>query len=239
MIKYLLGITLLVCMSGCSTVRSTKLLAPDWFGFSKIDRDVYVDNQMPDEQRQEFARTLNLARGRVAGFFGGIEGGARVFACATEACFVSHGGVGAEKGKAYGEFMLLLSPRGLDAVIVSHELTHIELSHRVGTIRTWRAIPSWFQEGLAVFVSEDPRYTENAWLKATDDGRNAPALNAIGAMLGKGDWQLSYGTARRKVGNWYRRAGRPGLEMLIAQVKAGNDFDSTFNAMPAPQSIAP
>lgn len=230
MLKYLFTIALVLCMSGCSTVRSTKLLAPSWFGFSEISEGVYVDDQMSPGQRQEFLKILSLSKERVSAFFGSIEASSKVFACSTEECFVSHGGVTA-KGKAYGDSMLLLSPRGLDAVIASHELTHIELHGRVGAFRSWRAMPSWFDEGLAVLVSEDPRYTEDAWLKATDNGCNAPKLENIGEMLGKGDWLLSYGTARREVGAWYLHAGRAGLERLIAEVKNGGDFNSAFNSI--------
>ena len=70
------------------------------------------------------------------------------FRKASEQCYVEHGG-GTDKGRAYGESMLLLSPRGLNAVITSHELTHIELHHRIGALRSWRAIPAWFDEGLS------------------------------------------------------------------------------------------
>ncbi len=231
MIKFLLTVTLVLCMSGCSMLRGTKLLLPSWFGFSEIREGVYVDDQMSPGQRQEVLKTLNMAKRRVSAFFGGIEASSKVFACSSEDCFASHGGAGAEKGKAYGESMLLLSPRGLNAVIASHELTHIELCHRVGAIRAWHAIPDWFHEGLAVLVSEDPRYTEQAWLQATDNGHNAPELKDIGKMLGNRNWQLGYGTARREVGNWYLHAGRTGLEHLIAEIKEDRDFDSVLNSI--------
>lgn len=208
------------------------MFAPGWFGFSEISEGVYVDVQMPPVQRQELLETLSLAKGRVSAFFGGIKGSPKVFACSTEECFVSHGGVTA-KGKAYGDSMLLLSPRGLDVVIAAHELTHIELHNRVGAFRSLRVIPAWFDEGLAVLVSEDPRYTDEAWLQATDHGRNVPELKAIGktTQLGNENWQLSYGTARRAVGEWYLQAGRVGLERLIAEVRDGKDFDSVLNAI--------
>jgi len=43
--------------------------------------------------------------------------------------------------------------------------------------------------------------------------------------------QLSYGTARRAVGEWYLHAGRAGLARLIMEVKGGKDFDSVFNTI--------
>jgi hypothetical protein len=183
---------------------------------------------MRQDDRDRFIKTNAAARGRVSAFFGGIEGSPNIFACSTEECYISHGGVSA-KGKAFGSSFLLLSPRGLDVVIVSHELTHIELHSRVGAFRSWRSIPSWFDEGLAVLVSEDPRYDEDEWLRATDNGRTAPDLKNIGGLLNKSDWIVSYGTARREVGAWYQTAGRAGLARLIADVISGADFDAAFD----------
>ena len=237
MVRYLFVLLLVLGLSGCSVIRSAKLFAPTWFGFTEICDDVYADDHMTPDQRQAFLKTLSLAKRRVSIFFDGIDGSPKVFACSTEQCFVSHGGIGA-KGKAYGNSMLLLSPRGLNVVIISHELTHIELHNRVGAFRSWRTIPSWFDEGLAVLVSEDPRYTDNAWLRATDHGRKAPKLEDIGKMLGNGDWLLSYGTARREVGAWYLRAGRSGLERLIAELKDGKGFDTAFNSIASTDGVS-
>src|SRR5450631_1911657 len=172
-------------LSGCSTIRSAKLFAPTYFGFTKINDDVYADNEMPEVLRQVFLETLGLSKNRVSTFFGELEGVPKVFACSTETCFKSCGGT-TEKGKAYGSSLLLLSPRGLNVVIASHELTHIELHKRVGTLRSWRSIPSWFDEGLAVLISEDTRYSEEKWLQATGNGSKAPNLEEIGRLLGNG-----------------------------------------------------
>lgn len=87
MLKYLLTIALVLCMSGCSTVGSTKLLVPSWFGFSEISEGVYVDDQMSPGQRQEFLKILSLAKERVSAFFSSIEASSKVFACSTEECF--------------------------------------------------------------------------------------------------------------------------------------------------------
>ena len=123
----------------------------------------------------------------------------------------------------------MLPPRGLNEVIISHELTHIELHSRVGVLRSWRSIPSWFDEGLAVLVSQDPRYTEEGWLRATENGRKAPKLEEIGKLLDRSEWLMSYGTARREVGAWYERAGRSGLERLIEEVRRGGDFNLSLD----------
>jgi hypothetical protein len=51
------------------------------------------------------------------------------------------------------------SPRGADVVIAVHELAHAELHRRIGVVTTLsRSVPRGFDEGLAVVVSDDPRY---------------------------------------------------------------------------------
>ncbi len=210
-------------------VRGAKMLAPNWFGFVEISKDIYVDQAMPSPQRAEIIQTVHSAQTRVSQFFGDLKGHPKIFACSTEACFVANNFGSTPKGQAYGSASLMLSPRGQDIVIITHELTHIELHTRIGAFRSWRSIPSWFDEGLAVLVSKDPRYTEAAWRKATDNGRNAPKLEKIGGMLGSGGWLLGYGTARHAVGTWYSDVGHAGLMQLIAEVKNGTDFEAAFN----------
>ncbi|MHB1619978.1 MAG: hypothetical protein ACYCTY_08375 [Sulfuricella sp.] len=227
-----------LAMLGCSsTVRGVKTLAPTWFGFVEISKDIYVNVEMPPPQRIEVLKTVNAAQARVSQFFGGLDGHPRIFACSSEKCFVTNGHGATPKGQAYGSSALMLSPSGLNVVIISHELTHIELHTRVGAFRSWRSIPAWFDEGLAVLVSQDPRYTEEAWLKATEHGRNIADLNAL--TWGKGSWLQNYGTARHAVGEWYSHAGHAGLIHLIAEVKKGEDFDSVLNYVPSSSASNP
>lgn len=237
MLRYLAIIVISLAVAGCSVVRGTKALAPDWFGFVEISKDIYVDESMPSAQRMDLLKTAQAAQARVSQFFGGLDGHPKILACSTEACFVANDFGKTPKGQAYGSSALILSPRGLNIVIISHELTHIELHTRVGAIRSWRTIPGWFDEGLAVYVSQDPRYTEEAWLKATDDGRNVPALNTL--TWGKGSWLLNYGTARHAVSKWYAQTGHAGLMQLILQLRNGTDFDVAFQTKRVSNSIPP
>ncbi|MDC4225271.1 MAG: hypothetical protein MPW14_18455 [Candidatus Manganitrophus sp.] len=221
----------IIALSGCSALRSAKLFAPTWFGFVQIADGVYVDDAMHASQQEELLKTIAVAKGRVSDFFGHLEGDPTIFACSTEACFAASGGFTA-KGTAYGSSRVLLSPRGLGLVTISHELTHVELYSRVGDFRAWHAIPPWFDEGLAVLVSQDPDYTIDTWLRATDNGRGAPALKLLGNAVPWAEGQLSYGTARHVVGEWYSRVGSEGFFRLLRGIKAGRDFDFLFGRTP-------
>lgn len=81
-----------------------------------------------------------------------------VLVCRTESCFRRLAeGLDLAKAVSYMDRALILSPRGVNVVIMSHELTHIEFHHRIG-IAGEAHIPAWFDEGLATLVSDDPRY---------------------------------------------------------------------------------
>jgi hypothetical protein len=225
------AITLTLTLCACSEIRSAKLLAPSWFGYTRLAEGVYVDTgASPGEQRAVLA-TIDAARARVASVFGEASARPRIIACSTDNCFVRSGGKSA-RGKTYGSSAILLSPRGLDPVIVAHELTHAELRHRIGDFTAWRNVPAWFDEGLAVLVSSDPRYSDAEWLDATRGGRSAPNL----ATLGKStpwhydNWQSSYGTARRAVGEWHSKVGNEGLARLIEKLRAGGSFEAAFRS---------
>lgn len=55
--------------------------------------------------------------------------------------------------------MVRLAPRGLTPTILTHELTHAEIHARLGIGgQVARRLPRWMDEGIAVIVSDDPRY---------------------------------------------------------------------------------
>jgi hypothetical protein len=54
------------------------------------------------------------------------------------------------------DWSLMLSPAGANETIATHELSHGEFHRRLGSARS--KVPQWFDEGLAVLVSEDGRY---------------------------------------------------------------------------------
>ena len=134
------------------------IACPACFGFERLSGTVYVDRAMTDEERTAFQRALAEADARLMAFYGDVVAPPIVLACSTDACNGRLHGGGA-RGAAYLTIALRLAPRGLNATIIAHERSHIELHSRIGF---WRlaegAIPAWFDEGLAVVVSEDERY---------------------------------------------------------------------------------
>lgn len=120
---------------------------PGCYGLESVGDGVYAEGR-----RADVLRVVAAARARVGAFYGGLKSSPRLLACVTEACYTHIGG-GREKGVAVLNRAVMLSPRGLDPVIASHELSHVELHARLV-----KDAPQWVDEGLAVVVSQDPRY---------------------------------------------------------------------------------
>ena len=136
-------------------------LMPRAFGLDRAVPGVWVEGAMTPAARADLVAGIAAARARVAAFYGPPRAHLSVLACATEACERALGGRGAAAVtySAGAVSVLRLAPRGLDPVILTHELTHAETHARLGL---WGQIsgrmPVWFDEGLSVVVSGDPDY---------------------------------------------------------------------------------
>jgi hypothetical protein len=126
---------------------------PGCYGLEQLRPRLYVEPGLNAAQRQQVTDAVDEGKRRVAEFFGDLRSDPDVLACYTDECYTRIGG-GEERGIAVLNRAVMLSPRGLDPVIAAHELTHVELHARLGQ----GSVPHWFDEGLAVLVSDDTRY---------------------------------------------------------------------------------
>ncbi|MFB4290781.1 hypothetical protein ACBI99_24270 [Nonomuraea sp. ATR24] len=126
---------------------------PGCYGLERLQPGVYAEPGLPPDRRRHVAEVVAQADQRVRDFFGGRESAPDILVCLSDDCYRRIGG-GRERGIAVLNRSVMLSPRGVDPVIASHELAHVELHARLGG----QEVPQWFDEGLAVLVSGDPRY---------------------------------------------------------------------------------
>lgn len=123
---------------------------PGCYGLTHLGADVYADTG--DPRLRDLVRAADR---RIAAFYGERRSHPRVLICTTAECYRRIGG-GGEKGRALRDWSLMLSPEGANETIATHELSHGEFHRRLGSARP--KVPQWFDEGLAVLVSEDGRY---------------------------------------------------------------------------------
>ncbi|TWF78838.1 hypothetical protein FHX44_114762 [Pseudonocardia hierapolitana] len=129
------------------------ITCPGCYGLEQERPGLYVEPGLTAVQHREVIHAVDEGTQRVKEYFGDLRSEPDVLVCLTEECYTRIGG-GRERGIAVLYRAVMLSPRGIDPVIAAHELTHVELRARLGRA----SVPQWFDEGLAVLVSDDPRY---------------------------------------------------------------------------------
>lgn len=204
------------------------------YGMVQIAPHIFVE---PGKHALSTDRLLNIvekARVRTTYFYGELLAQPDILLCSTMECYRRFGGAGL--GYALGS-RVIISPQGMRAAIVSHELSHVELAVRLGGRQEiLDKIPQWFDEGTAVMVSLAYEFSDEAWLEASHDGKIAPPLNQLAS---RDDWidvtgingrhmQRSYGTARQEVARWYDKVGKDGLYRLISALNANADFQTAY-----------
>jgi len=115
----------------------------------------------------------------------------------------------------------------------------------MGGILDMNSIPTWFDEGLAVVVSEEPAHSEKVWEQIVSEKITTPKFEDLVSLRGwikaakeYGDVDYSngipgkicvvYATAGHEVRIWHQNAGSDGILRLIEKLKSGEDFDKAF-----------
>lgn len=198
---------------------------PGCYGLAELEEGVYTESGLSDPQRSQVRQVIQRAHELVADFYGSQESSPSLLVCLTDACYSRIGGK-KERGIAILNRSVMLSPRGVDAVIASHEMSHVELHNRLTSAAD---LPQWFDEGLAVVVSNDARYL--APESAADRCLIAPAEPLPGTLE---EWLSAaskdagtYAKSACQVSRWLREnGGRAGLLSLVERLNAGEHFTS-------------
>lgn len=201
---------------------------PWCYGMTKIRPKVYADGDLSPADRRRVATAVTAANARVTAFYGTRESRPRILACTTAACY-RHIGGGRERGVAVLNRSVILSPRGIDPVIASHEMSHVELHRRLGSHDD--ALPQWFDEGLAVLVAGDPRYLRPASAKdrcRVEPGRDLPVTLDEWLRAASDDEDV-YARSACKVSRWVDANGGSGsVGELVRRVRGGESFEAVL-----------
>ncbi|GAB3742758.1 hypothetical protein GCM10028864_08710 [Microlunatus parietis] len=198
------------------------LACPGCYGLQALRPEVYGERDLPPGQRDKIIEITTEARSKITEFYGTPVSRPRILACSTADCYRRIGG-GPEAGVAILNRGLMLSPRGLTPVIAAHELSHVEFRQRTGGA----AVPQWFDEGLAVLVSDDERYLRP---DGAADRCLVPPDGPLPESLG--DWlaaasadERTYARAACAVERWARHRGGPAaITALADRLAQGESF---------------
>jgi hypothetical protein len=248
LLTFLLSISLL---GGCSVLQAGKLLAPESFGLSQIAPNIYVEANADEATRASLRDALEKAEGVIRAAYGSAQSRPIVHACISEACYESFGGKGS-KAKVYGG-RILLSPRGLDWHFVAHEWSHTEIYARLSFSALWH-LPQWFDEGVAVAVSEAPGHSESHWQFLVASNIPRPTRDELHTFKSLRQWLAAvhrygetqnierkakgesevgpvYAAAGHELRPWLAKAGSQGLLAFLDQLNDGGEFESAYQAM--------
>jgi hypothetical protein len=198
---------------------------PRCYGMEPVRDGLFVDRQMPVHARKELIDSIVEAEAMVSAFFGQRSRRPTILACSSDVCdrLLGGGGARAITYSSFGFSVLRLSPKGLNTTIAAHELSHVEVHARIGALAQMRGVvPAWFDEGLAVLVSEDKRYlkagasSDERCLKAPD--QEPPVSPFVwGPLAGRAPW--IYAQAACQVLRWMEaNGGKAGLLAAIDEV---------------------
>jgi hypothetical protein len=208
------------------------LVCPRCFGFEQLSGRVFVDAAMLGPLRAQLASAMREGETKVANFYGELKAAPEILACATDSCWRGLGGSGAQ-GISYASAGFRLAPRGIDPIIVAHELSHIELHARLGLVNFMvGAIPAWFDEGLAVIVSDDPRYllASTASDRCRVDSTGTLPLAPMAWTRAAGTEHNLYARAACRVLRWMNaNEGNVAALALIKKVAEGVPFSEIYH----------
>ncbi|MEU8195686.1 hypothetical protein AB0C10_18070 [Microbispora amethystogenes] len=216
---------------------------PGCYGLERLAEGVYAEPGLPPHRKRQVISAVEEAERRVRDFYGGRRASPRILACLSDRCYRRIGG-GGERGVAVLNRAVMLSPSGVDPVIASHEMSHVELHVRLDS---GAQVPQWFNEGLAVLVSGDPRYlapdpapgtlAERTPGTAPGTAAGAPADRCLASTDGPlpatldawlraaGADRNTYARAACRVSRWVTANGGPHVVLdLVRRLNEGETF---------------
>ncbi len=246
---------LALLLSGCGSLAGLRLLAPETHGLERVSPSLFVETGTDSETCRRLLEDIDRAERAVETAYGSVQAHPVVHVCITETCYATFGGYGS-RAKVYGGRLILISPRGSNWHYIAHEWSHAEMFSRL-TLTAWWTLPQWFDEGIAVAVSQAPENSEAHWqflvaaniprptrealytfksLRQWDDavGHYGEKKNQERRAKGQPEIRPVYTAAGHELRPWLAVVGREGLLRLIAELNAGADFTSLYTSHSEP-----
>jgi hypothetical protein len=148
-----IGLVHLLPAAAWASFKPVRVLAPELLGLHCTQQGICVDDvSRLTEAAALKAEAVTFVSARV----GELENIPRMIFCSGAACAKAFGFT--HQG-AYnvGTFGLVVGPRGWLPYFVRHELIHHLQNERLGSLNAWFFKPTWFLEGMAYSLSDDPR----------------------------------------------------------------------------------
>ena len=239
--KICLIISILLILGVAGVIQFTQfgylMTVPYRSAFTEIADHVYI-NQNYSGNRQELLGMIEQSEERVKAFFGDLY-----YMDETTFIICDDNGLIRKLGEDHGTVCvdfpsekryICISDEYLELDILAHEITHAELRSRLSA-EAQKAIPTWFDEGLALQNDYREQYSEAQWIAQTDNGENTVALEDMDTpaefYAGEGeDRRFRYLNAKHELDVWMTVHGQHGLLELFDKLNGGADFTTAYDS---------
>lgn len=212
----------------------TRCLLIDFYDFEK-DGNLYYRQGVSEERIREIKALIVRANERVERFWEGKVGNPDFVYCESDEDYLKFGAPFMTPAAATMSFnsYVVISNKGVDLDILSHEISHVELFERIGMYNRTFKIPTWFDEGLAMQVDLRDYYCLSALKEKSNNLRNLPKVTHLttGRAFGQGtrdEVMLNYMTASYQVAKWYTPRN---LSAFIYRINNGDDFKTALGTL--------
>lgn len=151
-IRWSVAILFLLPISAFAFYKPVRVLIPEAFGVSCNEHNVCVEDS---SQLEAAVSLLNDSKSYLETQWGLSIGETRIIFCSTKKC-QSAFGLSQKAGFTFGAFGIAIAPRGWKQYYVAHELIHHWQADNFGNMALLNG-ESWFIEGMAYSLSNDPR----------------------------------------------------------------------------------
>ena len=205
--------------------------------FMEIASRVYINRNYAGD-RHTLLEMIEQAKNRVRTFFGELcfQDKTTFIICDDEKLTRK---LGEDHGTVIVSFpiealFICISGEYLELDILAHEITHAELRSRLSA-KAQKAIPTWFDEGLALQNDYREQYSEAQWVAQTDNGKNTVALEYMDTPAefydGEAeDRRFRYLNAKHELDVWMSAHGQNGLLELLDKLNGGADFNNVYGS---------
>ena len=133
-------------------VKPVRVVEPEWGGLTCTSPTVCVEDPAKTSEAEAlYAEAIAFVSEKVSP----VPGKPRITFCTSEVC-ADYFGLGARSAVTVGTIGTVIGPHAWKAYYVRHEVIHYLQARELGTVQLLLK-PSWFVEGMAYSLSEDPR----------------------------------------------------------------------------------
>ena len=229
----LLAVPVLLLLAAAWFLRSEPhlraYLCPSCAGFQQVAPRIYADGQATEAQIAAALQAFDAAEALVLDFYPDRASDPVWLLCLSGRCGRRDGP--RPRAIAYLDLFIFVYPEGATTTILAHELAHTELRQRAGSRRRLvsQAVPAWFDEGLAVYLSQDTRYLDLqdgvvTGCKAGDWPEPPAAQRAFNRQAANQAEALYTASAWRVIDWLEAHGGAEAVLALLEDIRAGGAF---------------